>query len=295
MPMEALLSVLTGGLVLGSLYALMATGLAVVWTTLGIFNFAHGAFIAVGAYVAWQISSADAIGAGFVIGLVGAVVVLFVIGVIAHFLLVQPFERKPNLVLLSVVTTLAGATIFENLLIVGWGARPKQIAPMLEGDLHLGEVSISQNEAIIIVLVLFILALVGFFLRRSRTGRAMRAVAQNREAAQLMGLDVPKLFGMAFGLSAALAGLAGVFIGSIRFINPSMGADPLLKALIVVIFGGVARFTSPIYAAFIAGMVEAFAIYYVGLYWAPAVLFALMIVVLVIKPEGLFGKHERSV
>jgi branched-chain amino acid transport system permease protein len=295
MPMEALLSVLTGGLVLGSLYALMATGLAVVWTTLGIFNFAHGAFIAVGAYVAWQISSADAIGAGFVIGLVGAVVVLFVIGVIAHFLLVQPFERKPNLVLLSVVTTLAGATIFENLLIVGWGARPKQIAPMLEGDLHIGEVSISQNEAIIIVLVLVILALVGFFLRRSRTGRAMRAVAQNREAAQLMGLDVPKLFGMAFGLSAALAGLAGVFIGSIRFINPSMGSDPLLKALIVVIFGGVARFTSPIYAAFIAGMVEAFAIYYVGLYWAPAVLFALMIIVLVIKPEGLFGKHERSV
>lgn len=295
MPMEALLSVLTGGLVLGSLYALMATGLAVVWTTLGIFNFAHGAFIAVGAYVAWQISSVDAIGAGFVIGLVGAVVVLFVIGVIAHFLLVQPFERKPNLVLLSVVTTLAGATIFENLLIVGWGARPKQIAPMMEGDLHMGEVSISQNEAIIIILVLVILALVGFFLRRSRTGRAMRAVAQNREAAQLMGLDVPKLFGMAFGLSAALAGLAGVFIGSIRFINPSMGADPLLKALIVVIFGGVARFTSPIYAAFIAGMVEAFAIYYVGLYWAPAVLFALMIVVLVIKPEGLFGKHERSV
>ncbi len=295
MPMEALLSVLTGGLVLGSLYALMATGLAVVWTTLGIFNFAHGAFIAVGAYVAWQISSADAIGAGFVIGLVGAVVVLFVIGVIAHFLLVQPFERKPNLVLLSVVTTLAGATIFENLLIVGWGARPKQIAPMLDGDLHIGEISISQNEAIIIILVLVILALVGFFLRRSRTGRAMRAVAQNREAAQLMGLDVPKLFGMAFGLSAALAGLAGVFIGSIRFINPSMGADPLLKALIVVIFGGVARFTSPIYAAFIAGMVEAFAIYYVGLYWAPAVLFALMIIVLVIKPEGLFGKHERSV
>lgn len=295
MPVEALLSVLTGGVVLGSLYALMATGLAVVWTTLGIFNFAHGAFIAVGAYIAWQISSVDAGGAGFAVGMVGAVVGLFFLGALSNFVLVRPFERKPNLVLLSVVTTLAGATILKNLLIVGWGARPKQIAPMAEGDLHIGEVAISQNEAVIIVLVLFILAMVGFFLRRTRTGRAMRAVAQNREAAQLMGLDVPKLYGLAFGLSAALAGLAGVFIGSIRFINPSMGADPLLKALIVVIFGGVARFTSPIYAAYIVGMVEALAIYFVGLYWAPAVLFLLMIVVLVIKPEGLFEKHERSV
>jgi len=74
-----------------------------------------------------------------------------------------------------------------------------------------------------------------------------------------------------------------------------MGAEPLMKALIVVIFGGVARFTSPIYAAFVVGAVEAFSSYYVGLYWTPAVLFALMIVVLMIKPEGLFGKHERSV
>jgi branched-chain amino acid transport system permease protein len=77
--------------------------------------------------------------------------------------------------------------------------------------------------------------------------------------------------------------------------TPSMGTDPLMKALLVVIFGGVARFTSPIYAAFVVGLVEAFSTYYVGLYWTPAVLFGLMIVVLVIKPEGLFGKYERSV
>ncbi len=295
MTVDALLSVATGGLVLGCLYALMAIGLAVVWTTLGIFNFAHGAFIAVGAYIAWQLSSADAAGLGFLAGAVGAVAGLFVLGVLSHLVLVRPFERKPNLVLLAVVTTLAGATILENLLIVIWGARPKQIEPILAGDFELGAIAMSQNEAVIVVLVLIILAAVGLFLRRSRTGRAMRAVAQNRVAAQLMGLDVPKLFALAFGLSAALAGLAGLFIGSIRFINPAMGADPLMKALIVVIFGGVARFTSPIYAAFIAGLIEAAAIYVVGLYWAPAVLFAVMILVLVIKPEGLFGQHQRSV
>ena len=295
MTVEAFLFVLAGGLVIGSLYALMATGLAVVWTTLGIFNFAHGAFIAAGAYVAWQVSSSDASGGGILLGAGVAVGALFILGVIFHLALVRPFERQPNLVLLSVITTLAGAAILENVINLVWGPRSKQIEPLVTGDVTLAGVTISQNEAVLMALVVVILALLGFFLRRTRMGRSMRAVAQNREAAQLMGLDVPKLYALAFGLSAALAGLAGVFIGTIRFLNPAMGADPLMKALIVVIFGGVARFTSPIFAAFIVGMVEAFAIYYVGLYWAPAVLFALMIVVLVIKPEGLFGKYERSI
>jgi branched-chain amino acid transport system permease protein len=293
--LETFLSVCLGGVVLGALYALMATGLAVVWTTLGIFNFAHGAFIAVGAYVAWQVGSASAGGAGFLAGAAASVVALFVLGMAFHWVLVKPFERKASVVLLSVVTTLAGATILEGVMNLAWGPRSKQLDPILSGDLQWGELVLSRNEIAMIAMALAILAAVGAFLRLSSTGRAMRAVAQNREAAQLLGLDVGRLYALAFGISAALAGLAGLFIGSIRFMSPSMGAEPLMKALIVVIFGGVARFTSPIYAAFVVGLVEAFSAYYVGLYWTPAVLFALMIVVLMIKPEGLFGKYERSI
>jgi branched-chain amino acid transport system permease protein len=293
--LETFLFVCLGGLVLGALYALMATGLAVVWTTLGIFNFAHGAFIAAGAYVAWQVGYADASGAGFLAGAGASIACLFVLGILFHLLLVKPFERKPNVVLLSVMTTLAGATILEGAMNLIWGPRSKQLAPMLAGDLEWAGVVMSRNELAMIVLALAILAAVGAFLRYSPTGRSMRAVAQNREAAQLLGLNVPRLYALAFGLSAALAGIAGLFVGSIRFMSPGMGAEPLMKALIVVIFGGVARFTSPICAAFVVGMVEAFSSYYVGLYWTPAVLFGLMIVVLMIKPEGLFGKYERSV
>lgn len=295
MTVETLGSILTGGLVLGSLYALMATGLAVVWTTLGVFNFAHGAFIALGAYVAWQVGSAEALGIGFVGGAVATVVFMGLFGGLFHYLLVRPFERQPNLVLLSVITTLAGATILENALNLIWGPRPKQIEPALSDEVRFGGLTMSQNEVLLMLVVLLILAVLGWFLRRSRLGRSMRAVAQNREAAQLMGLDVPRLYGLAFGISASLAGLAGVFIGSIRFMSPTMGTDPLLKALIVVIFGGVARFTSPIFAAFIIGVTEAFATFYVGLYWTPALLFGLMIIVLVIKPEGLFGRKQKTV
>lgn len=295
MTLETLGSILTGGLVLGSLYALMATGLAVVWTTLGVFNFAHGTFIAVGAYVAWQVGSAEVLGVGFLGGAIATVIFMGCFGGLFHYLLIRPFERQPNVVLLSVITTLAGATILENALNLIWGPRPKQIEPALSGETSFAGLTMSQNEVLLILVVFVILAVLGWFLRRSRLGRSMRAVAQNREAAQLMGLDVPRLYGLAFGISAALAGLAGAFVGSIRFMSPSMGADPLLKALIVVILGGVARFTSPIFAAFIIGMTEAVATFYVGLYWAPALLFGLMIVVLIVKPEGLFGKKQKTV
>ena len=295
MTVDTLLFILTGGIVLGALYALMATGLAVIWTTLGIFNFAHGAFIAVGAYAAWQFSHADASNLGIMWGTCLAVILMFFLGVLFHWLLIRPFERRDNLVLATVITTLAGATILENSLNLIFGARSKQISPIVEGDSAFLGLVISTNEVVLMILVVLILFALGYFLRGSKVGRSMRAVAQNREAAELMGFDVPRLYAMAFGLSAAVAGLAGIFVGTIRYMDPSMGSDPLMKSLLVVIFGGIARFTSPVYAAFIVGMVEAFSIYYVGLYWAPAVLFAMMIVVLIIKPEGLFGKHQRSV
>ncbi len=294
MSLDTLLVVASGGLVLGAIYALMASGLAVVWTTLGIFNFAHGAFIALGAYLGWQLSHAEASGLGLLAGALGAVAAMFVIGVCFHYALVRPFERKANIVAASVITTLAGAAIIENGISLVWGPRSKQMPRLAEGDVALGPVVLSASDLVLLVTVAAILAGLGWFLGATRTGRSMRAVAQNREAAELMGLDVPRLYAVSFGLSAAMAGLAGLFVGSIRFMTPTMGADPLMKALIVVILGGVARFTSPIYAALIVGMVEAYSSYFLGLYWTPAVLFALMIAVLVLKPSGLFTSHQRT-
>lgn len=295
MSAAALAGVLAGGIVLGALYALMAAGLAVVWTTLGIFNFAHGTFIALGAYIAWQAGSSDALGLGYGAGLAITVPAMFAIGVVSYFLLIKPFERSRDIVVTTVITTLAGATILENLITLIWGARNKQIEGTLSGEIDLLGARFSANEVTTIGVSLVGLLLLGLFLRRAPLGRAMRAVAQNREAAQLMGINVTLLYALAFGLSVAMAGLAGVFIGSIRFMSPTMGTDPLMKALIVVIFAGVARFTGPIYAAFIVGILESFTVYYVGLYWSPTVLFAVMIIVLIIKPEGLFGQYRRTV
>lgn len=292
--LDTLATVIAGGLVLGAIYALMAAGLAAIWTTLGIFNFAHGAFIALGAYVGWQIVEITGGGAGLVLAVAATLVVMFLVGVGFHLLLVRPFERRADIVTTSVITTLAGAAILESVITLVWGPRSKQLARLAGGEIDLGFARFPVNDLVLITIVAASLTLLGWFLGRTRTGRAMRAVSQNREAAELMGLDVPRLYAIAFGLSAALAALAGLFLGGIRFMVPTMGADPLMKALIVVIFGGVARFTSPIYAALIVGLVESVSNYAIGLYWTPAVLFALMIAVLFAKPSGLFGHHQRT-
>lgn len=294
MSLDAFLSVAAGGLVLGAIYALMAAGLAAVWTALGIFNFAHGAFIALGAYIGWQLVDAQAAGLGLVLGLSGATIAMFAFGIVFHLALVRPFERRGDIVIASVITTLAGAMIIESAINLIWGPRSKQLGLIAEGQVDLGFLSLPTNDIVLIVCVALILGGLGWFLGRTRTGRSMRAVSQNREAAELMGLNVPLLYALAFGISAAMAGWAGFFLGGIRFMSPTMGIDPLMKALIVVIFGGIARFTSPIYAALIVGLVESFSNYFIGLYWTPAVLFLMMILVLYFKPSGLFGHHQRT-
>lgn len=291
---DTFLFVLASGVLLGGLYALMATGLAVVWTTLGVFNFAHGVFVALGAYIAWQVTQTVTGSVGYLLGAALSVVLMFGVGFVLHYVLVKPFERNANLVLLAVITTLAAASIIENGILLVWGARDKQIEPPISGTIGLMGAEISANDVMILIVALLALLVLAIFLRRTATGRAMRAVAQNREAAELMGLNVSRLYAMTIGLSAATAALAGVFIGSVRFISPTFGSDPLMKSLIVVILGGVARFTSPILAAFIVGIAESFSVYFLGLYWAPAVLFAMMIAVLLIKPEGLFGHRSKT-
>jgi branched-chain amino acid transport system permease protein len=291
--MDTGLSILVGGVVLGSLYAMMATGLSLVWSTLGIFNFAHGAFIALGAFIAWQVGTVEGFGLGPTLGLVAAVVFLAGVGCLVEISLVRPLLGRSNVLLLAAITTLGATALIENGLLLTWGARLKQLPPLIEGTVFLGSVSISAQELVIVVVAPTVLVLLWLFLKFSRTGASIRAVSQNPEAARLMGFNVPLLYSIAFSLSAALAGLAGVLLGSIRFVVPGMGADPLVKALIVCIFGGLGSLVATIGGAYVIGLIEAASNSFIGLYWTPVLLFFIMIVVLIWRPTGLFGSDSR--
>ena len=292
MTASTLSSILVSGLLLGSIYALMAGGLSLVWTTLGIFNFAHGAFMMLGAYAAWTIGSQEGLGLGPTLGIVAAAVLLAGLGCVVELLLLRPFYHRRDLVMLTVITTLSGMIFLENSALLAWGPRIKQLQPLVAGTVSILGVAISAQEAVILgVSPLLILGL-WTWLRFSRMGRAIRAVGQNQEAAQLLGMNVSALYMTAFGLSAVLAAIAGVLLGSIRFLSPGMGGEPLTKALIVAIFGGLGSILGTVVGAYVIGILEASSDYVVGLYWAPAVLFAVMILTLMVRPSGLFGRRR---
>ncbi|WP_054311676.1 branched-chain amino acid ABC transporter permease [Mesorhizobium sp. 1M-11] len=285
--MDALLATLVSGLVLGSLYALMSSGLSLVWTTLGVFNFSHGALMMVGAFVAWTIS--EVLGLGPVVGILSGTLAAGLIGVIIERLLVRPFYNNRNMLLITAMTTLAAMVILERGAQMIWGARLKQLPRLVPGEVQILGTTISAHEALLIVLAPLILVALWRFTVMTNRGRSLRAVGQNQDSAALLGIDVPVAFALAFGISAALAGLTGALLGSIRFITPTMGSEPLTKAMIVVIFGGLGNLGATAGAAYLIGFIEAFLIFGLGLYWTPFVLFLLMILVLLFRPNGVFG------
>ena len=287
--MDTLLATLVSGLVLGSLYALMASGLSLVWTTLGVFNFAHGALMMVGAFIAWTVS--EAVGAGPVAGVVAGTLGAGLIGIAIERLVIRPFYASRNMLLVTAMTTLAVTIILERGAQMIWGPRLKQLPPLVDGEIRLFGNAISAHEALLVVAAPVILIALWRFTVSSKIGRSLRAVGQNQDSAALIGVDVPKAFALAFAISAALAGLTGALLGSIRFITPAMGSEPLTKAMIVVIFGGLGSLGSTAGAAYLIGFIEAFLVLWVGLYWTPFALFLLMILVLLLRPNGIFGKR----
>ncbi|TPJ72890.1 branched-chain amino acid ABC transporter permease [Mesorhizobium sp. B2-7-1] len=287
--MDTLLATLVSGLVLGSLYALMASGLSLVWTTLGVFNFAHGALMMVGAFIAWTVS--EAVGAGPVAGVVAGTLGAGLIGIVIERLVIRPFYASRNMLLVTAMTTLAVTIILERGAQMIWGPRLKQLPPLVDGEIRLFGNAISAHEALLLVAAPVILIALWRFTVSSKIGRSLRAVGQNQDSAALIGVDVPKAFALAFAISAALAGLTGALLGSIRFITPAMGSEPLTKAMIVVIFGGLGSLGSTAGAAYLIGFIEAFLVLWVGLYWTPFALFLLMILVLLLRPNGIFGKR----
>lgn len=286
--MDALMTTVVSGIVLGSLYALMASGLSLIWTTLGVFNFAHGALMMIGAFIAWTVS--EGMGLGLWAGLVAGVGATAILGVLIEYLLVRPFYGKPNMLLITVMTTLAVMIILEKSAQIIWGARLKQLPRLVEGDVSIFGTVVSRHEALIVAIAPVILLALWAFATRTATGRSLRAVGQNQDAAALLGINVPLTFALAFGLGAALAGLTGVLLGGIRFITPTLGAEPLVKAMIVVIFGGLGSLGATVGAAFVIGLAEAFLVLILGLYWTPFMLFLGLIIVLIFRPNGLFGR-----
>ncbi len=282
-----LVNVIISGLILGSLYAVMSMGLTLIYGIGRIFNFAHGAFILWAGYFAWFLCTKSHLNYG--VSVVLGILILFFIGWIVDRSLLYYLRRKPNFEINAVIVTLGLAILLGNAGDVIFGTRFKTIDQLTEGLLRMGRFTITHHDIATLVITVAILLLLELFLRKTTLGTAMRAISQDPVGAKIVGINLDRLFAFTLALAAALGGISGVLIAPRYFITPAVGWEALFKAVIIVIFGGLGSVKGTLISAFILGILEAFVSMYLGMFWVSPMWFILLIIVLFIRPRGLFG------
>jgi branched-chain amino acid transport system permease protein len=293
--MAAFLQALVSGLVTGSIYALMTVGMTLIYGTLRTLNMAHGSMVMIGGYVAWMVF--DRLGWGPIPGMVAAAIVAFAFGIVIQQVAVRPLIGRigVDFEMTAFISTFAVTIVLSNLALRIYGARSKAVPPVVHGRLHLLEgVSVSWHSLVMAAIAVGTLLALGLFLSKTRYGLAISAVAQELDASRLMGIPVPRIYNLTMGVSSALAAIAGVLLASVFFVSPNAGDLPLLKALIVAIFGGLGSVRGTILAAYIIGLAEAFVSLYFGVKWSLPLLFLVIMLVMLVRPTGLLGKPEEA-
>ena len=244
----------------------------------------------VGGYLAWTII--DQLHLPLALAFLLAVGGAALVGLILQVALINPLLGKEGWDSASLIATLGASIVLESGALLIYGPQVKQMPTVVEGQFKIGTVLISNQALIVIATAVLFLVLMSVFLRASRHGLAIRAISQNMDAARLAGVPIRTAFLIVMCISAALAGLAGVLLSSIFYLAPTSGFVPMVKALVVTIFGGLGSVKGTIWAAYTIGLLEAALQVYLGAGWALPGLFLFMIVMLVVRPNGLFGLGE---
>jgi branched-subunit amino acid ABC-type transport system permease component len=193
------------------------------------------------------------------------------------------------------IATLAVAIIVQNLALLWYGPRNKAVPPLIGGDIQLmAGVEVTRHSIAMGIIAVTLLLVLGRFLSGSRHGLAIGAVAQDLAAARLMGVPTTRVYLLTMGLASGLAGIAGVLLASVYFVSPNSGDNPLLKALIVAIFGGLGSVRGTIVAAYTIGLLEAGISLWLGVSWSLPLLFLVIIAVLTVRPYGLYGRPQEA-
>jgi branched-chain amino acid transport system permease protein len=290
--MEKLFQAVYSGILYGSIYGLMAIGLTLIWGALRMLNLAHGALYLVGGYLAWMALNTLQIPAlaAFAVGITAAALV----GLIIQVFLINRILGRSSFFNAAMIATVGAAIVIDSLALLTFGPRVKQMPPIIEGQFKLLGVVIQNQGLVIIVVAAVSLVLLSLFLTRTRHGLAIQAVSQQMDAALLMGIPAILVFTIVMVISASLAGLAGGLLSSVFYLVPGAGYSPMVKALVVTIFGGLGSTKGTIWAAYAIGLLEAFLQVYLGAGWALPGLFLFMILMLIIRPSGLFGLGEMQ-
>ena len=287
------LSQLINGLQLGSIYALVALGYSMVYGIIMLLNFAHGDIIMMGGYFALVSLAASS---NPVLAVIATVVGCVVLAVVIEKVAYKPLRQAPRISLL--ITAIGVSLLLQNLAQLIWTANTRafpstMIIPAV--TFNLGALSISLNVIVTIVVAVISMVLLAFIVQKTKMGKAMRAVSEDTEAAQLMGINVNNTITYTFIIGSALAGIGSIlYCCRYPIVNPTMGSLLGLKAFVAAVFGGIGSIPGAVIGAFIIGICENII---KGLGWttfSDAFTFALLIIILIVKPTGLFGEKANE-
>ena len=289
------LSYLINGMSLGSVYAIIALGYTMVYGIAKMLNFAHGDIIMIGAYVAFLAIST--LGLPIWAGILLSIVVCTVLGVTIEKLAYKPLRKATSLSVL--ITAIGISYLLQNTALLLWSSNPRKFPSIVENKnivLFDGKLSISNISLITIGVCLVIMVALTLFINKTKTGMAMRACAEDKGAAALMGINVNKTISITFAIGSALAAVSAILLCmSYDTITPTLGSMPGIKAFTAAVFGGIGSVPGALVGGLLLGVIEILAKAYISTELSDAVVFAVLIIVLLIKPAGLLGKkiHEK--
>jgi branched-chain amino acid transport system permease protein len=263
----------------------MALGLTIVYGVIHVFNFGHGIVAVLGGYFTWLFLSK--IGFSIIPSIFIALAIMFFFGLILFKATINPLLKTPNWEFSTIIFLLGMGILLENLILQAFGPRVKHIPEFFSGSLKIGFVRVNWHEISLLVIVFIFITALNLFLKKTWFGQAMRAVAQDMDGARIVGISINRIFGYAFALATAVTGFSGILLGTKYYMTPHIGWDWLVKGFVIVVLGGLGSATGAIYAAFIMGIAEALATLYFGALWVWPIWFAIFVIILLLRPQGL--------
>lgn len=292
--MKEFLQQLINGLSLGSIYALIALGYTMVYGIINLINFAHGDIYMLGAYIGFAATTY------FHVGFIPAILISMVgcgfIGIVVEKAAYKPIRNSTRIA--ALITAIAVSLFIEYGTMYFVKAETRTYPPVLDNKsikLLNGGVILNTSDIYIIVITVVLMILLQYIIYRTKMGKAMRAVAMDKEAAEYMGVSIDNTISFTFAIGSALAGVAGVLVGVYyNSINPLMGIVPGLKAFIAAVIGGIGLIPGAVIGGYFLGMTETMVSAYGGSLYKDGVAFAILIIMLLIKPNGLLGKNTKE-
>lgn len=281
------------GLIAGAIYALVAAGFSLIYSVNRFVHFAHGVAVTLGAYFLYLFFSLLSL--DFWLAVFLTIIFAAFAGWLMNFSVYKPLRRKKASNVILLIASVALLILIESIVLMLFGADVKTIDYLeIAKGLEFFNAIITPLQIIIIAVSLILLALLFIFMKKAKIGKAMRAVADNREAAEIMGISSEKIYSWAFVIGSAIAGISGVLVGMEQNLEPTMGTHLIIKGFTAAIIGGIGNVPGAIFGAFLLGFAENFGIWFLPSGYKDAIAFMILFLFLLFRPQGILGIKKNS-